>query len=84
MNSNMKNYDSAEMCPSEGEGFHLNSHSADWWGKFTVYSSLHEVVFLVVLSVAYERVHAIIEDRWIFLLLQYEQCCSYITGLRSV
>lgn len=35
------------MCPSESEGFHLNSHSGDWWGKPAVYSSLPEVVFLV-------------------------------------
>lgn len=48
------------------------------------YSSLHEVVFLVVLSVAYERIHVILQDSWIFLLLQHEQFCSYITGLKSV
>lgn len=70
------------MCPSESEGFHLHSHGGDWWSKSTVYSSLREVVF-IVLSVAYERIHAVRQDSWIFLLLQYEKC-SYITGLKSV
>lgn len=74
------------MYSAENGGLHLNARSGDWWGKSTVYSRIHKVVFLFVFkSMSCERIPVTMLDflsvtnmNNVVLVSQVSNLCQYL------